>query len=696
MPHFFAIDLLTLAVALMLGGIVICLPGYAFGWWLDLLHFRSQPSATRWSLSSVFGIAMLPICLYLPFRLQSATAMMLVLGAILIAALIPIIQHRDIPRWNTTSLPVKIAVTLCVLVGIIFLLDMTFAGRLYPSWTTVDQSARTAMIVALERSQHLPADNPLYAPGHPTQLQYHYFLFLLGAAIVKLSAGIIPARMALSAITIWTGIALLATISAFIQFFSPAQDKKRAIRIAWFLLLVTGLDIIPVSGHMLFERMVGRPDYIYLPDVEWWNGAGNVSGWLDTMLWAPHHLAALIACLLGCLVLWTIREEHGLPRARGILAAGLAFASASGLSILLVIVFAVFLLLVALELLLNHPRKAVPLIVSGIMGLALASPFLLEMRPPSDQPNPMVSAIMLRQFQPVTDLYLALGVKSLWVWNLSYLATLPINYFLELGIFFVAGILWWLDRRSRNSPPDIRDHLMGGLLAITLFLTCFFRFGVSFSNDFGSRGIIPAQFVLLLWAAELGERHWRREPSSLLISPRLLRLAIALIALGLASNVFGLVLLRGRVAFAEAGKAPLEMFSRYPNQGERLLQLRSAYDWIRQNTPTDSVVQENPILGQTFMQSQYSERKTAVYFPIDILPEENINREYRQVFELLRPLFEGNASETQLRNSCAHLGIDYVVVQDSDPAWSARSSYVWTQKPVRESNRVRVFQCLNR
>jgi hypothetical protein len=359
-----------------------------------------------------------------------------------------------------------------------------------------------------------------------------------------------------------------------------------------------------------------------------------------------------------------------------------------------VTVFAVFLLLVALELLLNQPRKAGPLIISGVLSLALASPFLLEMRPPPDQPSQMVSAIVLRQFQPLTDLYLALGVRSLWVWNLSYLAILPINYFMELGIFFLAGILWL--RRPHRSPHDIRDHLMGGLLAVTLFLTCFFRFGVSFSNDFGSRGMIPAQFVLLLWAAELGAEYWRGEPSPLRVSRPLVRVGALLIFLGLASNVVGLLLSRGWVAFAEAGKAPLEMFSRYPNQGERLARLRSVYDWIRRNARSDSVVQENPSLGQTYMQSQYSERKTAIYFPIDILPPQNVDREYRQSFERLRPLFEGNTSGSQLRDSCAHLGINYLVVQDSDPAWLAPKSYVWTQKPVIESNRVRVFECLKR
>jgi hypothetical protein len=692
-PHFFTIDLLTLAAALFLGGIVICLPGYAMGWWLDLLHFRSQPPPARWSLSTLFGISMVPILLYLPFKLVSSHAMMAVLGVLVVAGFISIALQKGVPGWSEISRTSKIAVMVCILLGIAFLLDVTVHGCLYPSWSTVDQSARTAMIVALDRSQHLPAASPSYAPGHPTQLKYHYFFFLIGSAIVKLSAGVVPARIALSAITIWSGFALLATISVFIQFYGVSPDRERATNVAWFLLLVTGLDIIPVMGHMLFERIGGRPDFIYLPDVEWWNGAGNISGWLDTMVWAPHHLASMIACLLGCLILWETREQRGWRQGASVFAAALAFASATGLSILLVIVFGTFLLLVALELLLNHPRQAIPLLAAGLIGLALASPFLLEMRPSPDQPNPMVSAIMLRQFQPLTDLYLALGVKSLWAWNLSYLALLPINYFLELGVFFLAGILWLLDRRSRNSPPDIRDHLTGGLLAITLLLTCFFRFGVSFSNDFGGRGILPAQFVLLLWAAELGQRYWKADSSILQDCASTRRLAIALIVLGVASNVLGLVLLRGRVAFAEAGKAPLEMFSRYANEGERMAQLRSAYDWIRRNTAPDAVVQENPTLGQTFMQSQYSERSTAIYFPIDVLGEEKVDREYRVSFDLLAPLFETNASVHQMRTACAHLGIDYIIVQDNDPDWAAKNSYVWNDSPVAAFDRVRVFHC---
>jgi hypothetical protein len=205
--------------------------------------------------------------------------------------------------------------------------------------------------------------------------------------------------------------------------------------------------------------------------------------------------------------------------------------------------------------------------------------------------------------------------------------------------------------------------------------------------------MLPAQFLLLLWAAEFAERHWEFKSMLLPNQRTFVRAAILLAILGVSSNILGLILLRGRVLFAEMGKAPIESFSRYQDEGERLNELRSAYEWIRSNTGPDVVVQENPVLGQTFMQAQYSERKTAIYYPVDPLPEESLDREYRPAFELIRPLFEGNASARQMAASCDGLGIRYLVVQDSDPVWSAKGSYVWTESPAFASPRVRVIRC---
>jgi hypothetical protein len=55
--------------------------------------------------------------------------------------------------------------------------------------------------------------------------------------------------------------------------------------------------------------MTGSP----VPTIEWWNPE-QVTAWFTAALWVPHHVAALIACLMGFLLLWVLPDG---PIARG-------------------------------------------------------------------------------------------------------------------------------------------------------------------------------------------------------------------------------------------------------------------------------------------------------------------------------------------------------------------------------------------
>ncbi len=76
------------------------------------------------------------------------------------------------------------------------------------------------------------------------------------------------------------------------------------------------------------------------------------------------------------------------------------------------------------------------------------------------------------------------------------------NYFAELGFFFVVGVVFlWNLWRKRDFGPALQATVL--LAGISVFIASFFRSGVISMNDLGARGFLPAQFVLLLWAAEL-------------------------------------------------------------------------------------------------------------------------------------------------------------------------------------------------
>ena len=62
------------------------------------------------------------------------------------------------------------------------------------------------------------------------------------------------------------------------------------------------------------------------------------------MIWVPHHVGALVTGLIGFLVLWDAGTTTSLQRRiAGSALAGIAFASATGTSIYVTLVFAIFL-----------------------------------------------------------------------------------------------------------------------------------------------------------------------------------------------------------------------------------------------------------------------------------------------------------------------------------------------------------------
>ena len=90
--------------------------------------------------------------------------------------------------------------------------------------------------------------------------------------------------------------------------------------------------------------------------MEWWDPV-QITSWTDALIWVPHHVMALVACLIGFLALWSVRKVGRIPIRRrradclpGIFAA-FAFAAAAGLSVYVTFAFAIFLLIWGFRLL---------------------------------------------------------------------------------------------------------------------------------------------------------------------------------------------------------------------------------------------------------------------------------------------------------------------------------------------------------
>ena len=83
----------------------------------------------------------------------------------------------------------------------------------------------------------------------------------------------------------------MAIIALYLRFVHPEGARRihRRTLLGVALLAVTGLDILP----NLVLALARRP----WPEPEWWNE--QVSAWITSMLWIPHHLGALIAGFTG-------------------------------------------------------------------------------------------------------------------------------------------------------------------------------------------------------------------------------------------------------------------------------------------------------------------------------------------------------------------------------------------------------------
>src|SRR5207253_3135217 len=103
-------------------------------------------------------------------------------------------------------------------------------------------------------------------------------------------------RHAMLASALWSGIGLMSLVPVYLRFFQPKQslNLERRTLVGIALLGVTGLDILPVAAIALLGHR-------FAATIDGWND--QVTSWITSVFWVPHHVAGLIACLTGFLVI---------------------------------------------------------------------------------------------------------------------------------------------------------------------------------------------------------------------------------------------------------------------------------------------------------------------------------------------------------------------------------------------------------
>jgi len=689
LTNFTAMDVLGSIEASLLLGMFVFVPGYVIGWGTNAFSFRQRRAITQLALSTPLGVAVVPIVVYLlgrhPGLLWSGFVATWLAFAVIIATNWKSIAKKDPPLLSREFRLAICFAAVWAVIAIASLVDLEFKHRLYFSVPAYDYSLRTA--ITAEAARTIPPSNPFFASTPPIPLKYHYFWMLICSLPVRLAH--LSARHAMYGGTVWAGVILMSLIAICVKFFIRARESiERKVLMGCGLLLVTGLDILPTLYLYFHLHWVAA-------DMEWWND--QITSWADALLWTPHHVMALVACMVGFLVL---REPAASKwqRLPGILLAGFAFASAAGLSVLVTFTFAIFIVLLVLVAVLRRWRDdIVGLSAAGAIALLLALPFLGTLAQPAGPTGEGAFAVF-----SVRDFPLAVEAMATWLrlkpeslLPVSHFL-LPVSYFLELGFFFLAGILRfraaWRGRLSIT-----RNEVSAWLMVLASFLVgTFLRSTTIGSNDLGWRCFLLAQLTFLLWGALLIEDWWT--------SPRpihnrfTIRVAYVFIFLGVIGTFYQVSMLRGYPLLHDYKKADSRLFAWVyadQNVGERTYALRSVYDRLNEVLPPHAIVQYNPYATSLISHEIYSGHQVAVGSPdCDSVFGGNSNTCGIRFKEVVPIFINPTASENAgLDDLCRQYRINVLLIDNTDEVWGRRNTWAWTRTPMFSNDYVRAFAC---
>ncbi len=714
--QFMLSDLARTAEALVAFSFVVLTPGYVLAWLLDLMTFRRRALLTRLTLAVPISIGICPSISYLLWRFIPP-AVWLFYGACSLAFFVLLFRERRQLLSRTAlrtifkgEMVFLAIVAAWVLLATLTLVDLQIGHRLYFPTVTYDYSLRSTVTAALTRAG-VPAQNPFFFPGRSFVMHYHYFWFILCSITQRITVSTVSSRQAVIAGTVWCGIGLLALVALYLRFFQNQGQAgiHRRTLYAVALLGVTGLDILPVLAA---EIGFGG----FYADLEWWNE--QVTSWVDTVFWTPHHLAGLIACLMGFLLIWDAARKPG-TRNRLVAAviAGIMFASAVGMSVQVTLVFAVFLVIwMVAEFFRRHRQQAGLICLAGLTAVLVALPFLAELfghEPGGSQPGASASAVSLpfrfavRSFRFFDS---ALGLADFgWKANIANLMVLPVNYFLELGFFLIVGVIQY-KRMWRNRRTLTEDQLCGFILVTTCLIICTFVSSAvgGTGNDLGWRGFLPVQFILLIWGAEMIADGMLSQRSPVVNTTRSgaagkvpgddrRALIVLTLALGAMGSFYGLVKIRFYPLLSDFTSTPLYAWlSPDRNLGERTFALRAIYDELRRRTPAGAVFQHNPNTNPSdFFHGIYADRQVAAETQGCGVNHGGDASLCKSWYGPINDLFEDPKAfdETQIDELCRRLSIDVLVVKDTDKVWKDRQSWAWKRTPILRNGYGSAFLC---
>lgn len=535
----------------------------------------------------------------------------------------------------------------------------------------------------------------VFFPGHPTLFRYHYFWFLISSFPTRLFHGFIGPRHALIAGVIWAGFTLMATIAIYFRLFDGEDSGRVRQRTfaAFGLLCISGLDIVPTLFANVCRICLHRNNNIH-PSVDWWN-RDQVTGWIDSVFWVPHHVAGMIACMTGFLILWVAwRKDEGRFRWLPVTGAALAIASGMGLSVYVGFVFSACLLAwAAVEFASKHFSRVLGLAASGLGAALLSAPYCLDLVRAGSGAS--FVRLGVRIFEPTHMILRALHLPGPAALQIGDLLSLPINFLFELGALFLIGIIQVRQWTQSDAPPSPAQRAGATLAAVSLVVCLFIRSNTIETNDLGMRGMLIVQFILVIWGADV-ILNWRA--GRMISRDRVIRLASAALGttlvIGAATNLYELFMLRGFAVLTDAGMNPGENLITPGEQfAAHAFATREMYDWLGSHSPASAVEQPNPFGSYDLLPGLYSNRQMSMTNAGMALAFGGDSQQVEMMTSRLHDIFETRLTPSRVDSLCQQSGIDILIATSADPVWNDAASWVWNREPVFSNSMARAVSC---
>ena len=654
-----------------------------------------------------------------------------------IVLLLPGLRARTSKRhYLAAPSPSVLWTLLALLLLVLYILLATSSiqvGRhLFESVVASDWSVRIPLVAASIRNG-VPPGNPFFTVNaHPQPSRYYFYWYSLVGAVCR--SAHLPARAGLVASVVWAALSLVAILFLPLKhLIAPGAPLRRQCLLSLFLCCVMGIDILPTLAGLLTH-----PIHLY-PEIEWWH-ADRIPSFLGAILFAPHHIAGMICCLLAFLVLVCSPFRRGTSpwplTLLNALVAGICFAAAAGTSTYIAFCFAFVGALYGLDLLRQRRlRDLSALLLAAALALVLSLPLLHSLLSgpalpaAAGQHSGHFFRLALRELSDGDRFAVAITkrlhhrVTSRPLMHLFALPFVAISLPLEFG-FFLAPLAIRLSRDLRRlrarAPFTDGERLLWtiflGAAIPALFLSSDPTQGV---NDLGRHAGLILRFVAIVWSTPICWEYLERLRAHQPLSPRhpwLARFSVVLLSLGLATELWQVVMDRSFLAiFHYTGRNPEMPFAKDRNLTGRYFDLHEGLTRVESHLAPDAVVQSNPGSRYQMIVMLYSDHPFAA---ADISCETAFGGDIRlcqPIVTQLQRLYGGpsdiqpaplgpyvtvtapDAAQTTtpaaFLAACRDLHLAALVAQNSDPAWSIPTSWVWHQQPVFATPIIRIIPC---